>query len=166
MVKRQDMPNCESSTWLTAIPNRLKGTYLTNGKRLNKICLSYNLEPLDMASFCDGCGAAMTVKHALKCKVGGLVHIWLEDSSNKVWHLYSLATSHGKIKSEPYITSHGKVKTKPYIYSCPDHQAKEVALAADTTTHSTTPPTTAPTHTPGPAANHQCQQQHQQQHQL
>ncbi len=45
----------------------------------------------------------MIIDNALKCKVGGLVHIRHEDSGDELRHLCSLVTSSGKVEHEPYI---------------------------------------------------------------
>ncbi len=107
-MRRRDKRNCKSGTWLTAIPKRLNGTSLTADQWLNNVSLRCNLEPLAMPSFCNGCGAPMTIDHALKCKVGGLVRIRHKDGNDELWHLCSL------------VTSPGKVERKSYIYSCAD----------------------------------------------
>ena len=108
-----------------------------------------------MPTHCDGCGEAMTVEHALKCKVGGLVHIRHEDGGGEFRHLCGLATSPGRIKREPYI------------YSCAVRQTEEEAIAAA----EANPPPPAVL-APSPCAAHQapsqqrqlqCQQQRQQQ---
>ena len=59
-----------------------------------------------MPQLCDGCGAPMTVEHALCCKVGGLVHIRHEDSVADEWrHLCGCALSFGRVGHEPQIYS-------------------------------------------------------------
>jgi hypothetical protein len=40
-----------------------------------------------MPNDCDGCGAKMTVEHALSCKMGGLVHIRHDDVADEWRHV-------------------------------------------------------------------------------
>ena len=50
-----------------------------NGKELgvqewrDSLFLHYVIEPPDLTSNCDGCGAAFTICHDLECKKGGLI---------------------------------------------------------------------------------------------
>jgi hypothetical protein len=74
-VVRWDNQNCAAGAWLSVFPNRLNGTSLLADEWRDNNRLRYNHTPLDMPAACDGCGAKMSVKHALSCKVGGLVHI-------------------------------------------------------------------------------------------
>ena len=37
------------------------------------LVISYMRDSTDLPSKCDGCGASLTMQHALDCKVGGLV---------------------------------------------------------------------------------------------
>ncbi len=72
---RQDKRNCATGAWLSIFPNHLNGTGLLVDEWRDNVCLWYNHSLLDMSDACDGCRAKMSVKHALSCKVGGLVHI-------------------------------------------------------------------------------------------
>ncbi len=74
-VARRDNRNCATGAWLSVFPNWLNGTGLLADKWRDNVRLRYNHSSLDMPAACDGCGAKMLVKHALLCKVGGLVYI-------------------------------------------------------------------------------------------
>ena len=74
-IKRRDILAGAAGLWLLVIPDRLNGNSLSAEEFRDNLRLRYNLLPLDMPQLCDGCGAPMTVEHALCCKVGGLVHI-------------------------------------------------------------------------------------------
>ena len=141
-MKQRDNRNCESDTWLTAVLNRLNGTSLTVKQWLDSILLCYNLQPLDMPSFCDGCDIIMTVKHTLKCKVGGLVHIRHKDGGNKFSYLYGL------------VTTPRRVECKPYIYSSPGRQSAEEATPCHRSCRLSNPAILSSSH-PQRACDHQ-----------
>jgi hypothetical protein len=61
----------------------LNGNSLSANKWGDNVCLQYNHSPLDMSAACDGCGAKMTIEHALSCKTGGLVHIRHDDGADE-----------------------------------------------------------------------------------
>eukprot|EP00984_Skeletonema_dohrnii_P026566 scaffold15910_cov139-Skeletonema_dohrnii-CCMP3373.AAC.2 len=77
-VKRRLERSCETGAWFTLVPSALNGSIsiLSAEEFRDNVRLRYNPKPLDMPDLClcDGCGANMTVEHALHCKVGGLVH--------------------------------------------------------------------------------------------
>jgi hypothetical protein len=83
-----------------AIDNSLSAEEFHDNLRLR-----YNLLPLDMPQLCNGCGAPMTVEHALCCKVGGLVHIRHDDVADEWRHLCGCALSFGHVEREPRIYS-------------------------------------------------------------
>ena len=74
-LKLQYQRASSSGHWLQTIPNRLNGNRLSAEEFRDNLRLQENLKPLDMPSKCDGCGAPLTVDHAMTCKCGGLVHI-------------------------------------------------------------------------------------------
>ncbi len=92
-VARQDNRNCAAGAWLSVFPNRLNGTSLSADESRDNVCLRYNHSPLDMPAACDGCRAKILVKHALSCKVGGLVHIQHDDVVDEWRHLCGTALS-------------------------------------------------------------------------
>ena len=104
-TKRRELRSCEAGAWLTVIPNRLNGTSISTDEWRDNVRLRYNLVPQDMPANCDGCGARLTVEHALACKVGGLVHIRHDDVADEWRHLCALAFSPGRVEREPSIHS-------------------------------------------------------------
>jgi hypothetical protein len=58
-----------------------------------------------MPNDCDGCGAKMTVEHALLCKTGGLMHIRHNDVVDEWRHLCATAFSPSQVEREPRIFS-------------------------------------------------------------
>ncbi len=104
-VVRRDNRNCASGAWLSVFPNQLNGTGLLVDKWRDNVRLRYNHTPLDMPAACDGCGAKMSVEHALLCKVGGLIHIRHDDMADEWRHLCGTALSPSRIEREPQIFS-------------------------------------------------------------
>jgi hypothetical protein len=92
-VARRDNQNCAAGAWLSVFPNWLNGTGLLADEWRDNVRLRYNHSPLDMPAACDGCGAKMSVEHALSCEVGGLVHIQHDDVADEWWHLCGTALS-------------------------------------------------------------------------
>jgi len=56
-----------------------------------------------MPQLYDGCGAPMTVEHALCCKVGGLVHIGHDEVADEWCHLCVCALSFGHVEHKLQI---------------------------------------------------------------
>jgi hypothetical protein len=111
-VKRRDILAGAAGLWLSVIPNHFNGNSLSAEEFRENLRLRYNLLPLDMPQLCNGCGAPMTVEHALCCKVSGLVHIRHDDVVDEWHHLCGCALSFGR------------VERKPRIYSCISHQQR------------------------------------------
>jgi hypothetical protein len=104
-VKRRDILAGAAGLWLSVIPDRLNGNSLSTEEFRDNLRLRYNLLPLDMPQLCDGCGALMTVEHALCCEVGGLVHIRHDDVGDEWRHLCGCALFFGRLEREPQIYS-------------------------------------------------------------
>jgi len=104
-VARRDKQNCAAAAgaWLLVFPNRLNGTDLSADEWRDNVRLRYNHSPLEMPAACDGCGAKMTVEHALSCKTGGLVHIRHDDVVDEWRHLCGTALSPCRVEREPRI---------------------------------------------------------------
>jgi hypothetical protein len=92
-VARRDKRNCAAGAWLLVFSNQLNGTGLSADEWRDNVRLRYNHSPLEMPAACDGCGAKMTVEHALSCKTGGLVHIRHDDVADELSHLCGTALS-------------------------------------------------------------------------
>mgnify|MGYP007089483479 CR=1 FL=1 len=58
----------ETGAWLTAMPNRLNGTLLSAEEWRDNARLRYGMRPVGLCERCDGCGAGLSVEHALSCK--------------------------------------------------------------------------------------------------
>ena len=104
-IGRRDERNKQNGCWLTVIPLRVNGTDLSANEFRDNIRLRYNFAPLDMPQHCDGCGAKMTVEHALQCKVGGLVHARHDDVADEFRDMCGQALSYSKVEREPRIYS-------------------------------------------------------------
>ncbi|KAL3806424.1 hypothetical protein ACHAXA_007766, partial [Cyclostephanos tholiformis] len=131
-VARRDKWNSAAGAWLSVFPNRLNGTDLSADEWRDNVRLRYNHSPLDMPAACDGCGAKMTVEHALSCKVGGLVHIRHDDVADEWRHLCGTALSPSRVEREPPIfrcsyqkrdfgkvlLQHEKEKKDKYLWTC------------------------------------------------
>eukprot|EP00956_Cyclotella_meneghiniana_P033352 scaffold95206_cov68-Cyclotella_meneghiniana.AAC.1 len=103
MEKHRLMRACSAGIWLTCFPNRLNGTAISAEEFRDNLRLRYNLKPLGMPEFCDGCGKRLTVEHALACKCGGLVHIRHDDVAQEFGYLCGLATKPSRVTYEPLI---------------------------------------------------------------
>ena len=97
-IKCWDILASAAELWLSIIPNRLNGNSLSAEEIHDNLRLRHNLLPLDVPQLCDGCGAPMTVEHALCCKVG---HIQLDNVADEWHHLCGCALTFGRVELEP-----------------------------------------------------------------
>ena len=65
VVKRWDILAGAAGLWLSVIPERLNSNSLSAEELCDNLRLRYNLLPLNMPQLCYGCGAPMTIEHAL-----------------------------------------------------------------------------------------------------
>jgi hypothetical protein len=102
-VARWDNQNCAAGTWLSVFPNQFNCTGLSADEWRDIACLRYKHSLLDMPVTCDGCGAKMSVKNALLCKVCSLVHIQHDDVADEWRHLCNTALSPIQVEPKPQI---------------------------------------------------------------
>jgi hypothetical protein len=93
----------ETGAWLTAMPNSLNGTELSEDEFRDSLRLRFGLTPVALPERCDGCDAKFTVAHALSCKKGGLVLLRHNDIAAE-WHsLCASALTASAVSDEPLI---------------------------------------------------------------
>ena len=63
----------KTSAWLAVLPLATCHFDLAPAQFRDGLVISYMCDSTDLPSKCDGCGASLTMQHALDCKVGGLV---------------------------------------------------------------------------------------------
>ena len=100
-----NLPSNVGTSWPELQGSGLNGNSLSTEEFHDNLQLRYNLLLLAMPQLCNGCGAPMTVEHALCCKVGGLVHIRHDDVADEWHHLCGCALSFGCVEREPRIYS-------------------------------------------------------------
>ena len=102
-VVRQMKRSQETGAWLTAMPNTLNGTELSEEEFHDNLRLRFGLQPLSLPARCDGCDAKFSVDHALFCKKGGLVLLRHNDVAAE-WHtLCAAALTPSAVSDEPLI---------------------------------------------------------------
>ena len=63
----------KTSAWLSVLLIATCHSDLSPAQFRDGLAVHYMRDPADLPSKCDGCGASLTLQHALDCKVGGLV---------------------------------------------------------------------------------------------
>ncbi len=71
--RRTILQDKETGQWLSVLPSTVNNMELSPQEFRDASFLRYARCPPDLPSHCDGCGAKFDVRHALECKVGGLV---------------------------------------------------------------------------------------------
>jgi hypothetical protein len=63
----------ETGQWLSVMLSTLNGTELSPQEFWDSLHLCYVRTPGDLPTHCNGCDTKFSIRHALKCKVGGLI---------------------------------------------------------------------------------------------
>jgi hypothetical protein len=95
----------ETGQWLSVMPSTLNGTELSAQEFRDALLLRHARTPGDLPSHCDGCGAQFDVRHALKCKVGGLVILRHNEINEELCDLASKALAPSAVHVKPMIHS-------------------------------------------------------------
>jgi hypothetical protein len=119
------------------MPSRLKnGTKLSSQEFHDALLLCCTRTPGDLpSSLCDGCGVEFCVRHALKCKVGGLVimlrHRAQRDQLKELCNLASKALAPSAVCVELMIQNRHSAeetkvkKTAKPVVQCLMHSSNE-----------------------------------------
>jgi hypothetical protein len=105
----------ETGQWLSVMPSTLDGTELLAQEFRDTLLLRHARTPGDLPSHCDGCGTKFNVRHALECKVGGLVILQHNKINKELCDLASKALAPSAVRVEPMIHSRrtaGETKAK------------------------------------------------------
>jgi hypothetical protein len=89
------MAKCDAPT--------LNGTELAAPEFRDALLLRHARTPGDLPSHCHGCGAKFDVRHALECKVGGLVILRHDEINEELCDLASKTLAPSAVCAEPMI---------------------------------------------------------------
>ena len=73
----------DNGAWITVIPHCLNGMELSWKEIQENLLLRYGGMPLNLPTYCDGCGKKFLVPHDLSCPKGGLVLAWHNDATKE-----------------------------------------------------------------------------------
>ncbi len=86
------------------MPSTLNGTKLSPQEFRDSLHLRYARSPGDLPVHCDGCDAKFSIRHALECKVGGLIILRHNEVNDELGDLASKAMTPSAVRAEPLIT--------------------------------------------------------------
>ena len=92
-----------TGSWLSVRPSIVGGTLLSRQEFVDNARMRCFLKPLGLPQHCDGCGAGLSVEHALSCKKGGLVSIRHNDVRDEAGAMAELALPKTCVSYEPQI---------------------------------------------------------------
>jgi hypothetical protein len=104
-TRRTILRGKETGQWLSVMPSTLNGTELSAQEFRDALLLRHARTPGDLSSHCDGCGAKFDVRHALECKVGGLVILRHNEINEEMCDLASKALAPSAVRVERMIHS-------------------------------------------------------------
>ena len=85
------------------LPSTVNGTELGVQEWRDSLFLTYGIKPPDLLSHCDGCGAALSICHALECKKGGLITAHHNNLRDGVANLSGKAFTLAHVRNDPKI---------------------------------------------------------------
>lgn len=91
--------------WITVTPLIILGTILSPQEYRDNLHILYGSSPPDIQKLCDGCSSLNSLRHALNCKVGGLIIARHNELRDELLQLASLAYSKNRLFDEPLINT-------------------------------------------------------------
>ena len=93
----------ECGQWIGTLPTSFNHTILSPEEFRDGINFRYGFEPPGLPTQCDGCGKGGGLRHALGCKLGGLVPSRHSEARDELALLASQALSPTAVRDEPRI---------------------------------------------------------------
>jgi hypothetical protein len=88
---------------ISVMPSTLNGTELLAQELSCALLLRHTRTPGDLTSHCDGCGAKFDVRHAIECKVGGLLILRHNEINGELCDLASKTLAPSTVRLELVI---------------------------------------------------------------
>ena len=95
----------DNGAWITDIPHQINCTEFLWEEFQYNILLRYGIVPLNLPTYCDGCGKRFSVPHDLSCPKGGLVLERHNDDAKEWGTLSDRALNSSLISYKPKINS-------------------------------------------------------------
>lgn len=92
-----------SGDWLTTIPLVINGTILGKNEFKDNLCIRYNMEPVGLPKFCDGCGKEQCLSHILEFKKGGLMLGRHDEVAEELSFIETTSKNHTEVRDDPEI---------------------------------------------------------------
>jgi hypothetical protein len=102
-----------TSAWLTVLPLAQHHFDLSEMEFRDALALRYHKPLLRAPAFCDGCSEPFSVRHALKCKKGGLIILRHNEIRDAVGDLASLVWK--GVSKEPIVQEANDTMGKPAL---------------------------------------------------
>lgn len=102
-TRRAILRGTRTGQWLSVLPSTVNGTELSAQEFRDSLHLRYARSPPDLPTQCDGCLKNFSVRHALECKIGGLVLSRHDEIRDEICDLASRALKPSSVRDEPKI---------------------------------------------------------------
>jgi hypothetical protein len=93
----------KTGAWLTVLPSIVSGMSLSTDEFRDGLAIRYGYELLNLPGKFDGCGAKLSLRHALQYKKGGLVNMRHNEIKDELGYLASIATSSNSVRDKHLI---------------------------------------------------------------
>ena len=101
---------CCTGQWLSVLPTTENHSILAAEQFRDGLAMRYGFEPLGMPEMCDGCNQRGGLRHALQCKVGGLIAQRHDEVRDELVLLCKQAFSPKVVRDEPRIPNTGPLR--------------------------------------------------------
>ena len=94
---------CKTGRFLSVTPSYSANSVLSTEEFRDRLHYRYGINPSNLPTHCDGCGAPFSVDHAMSCRKGGLVIARHNELRDDLGDLYCEAAGRGSSRDEPLI---------------------------------------------------------------
>ena len=112
--------------WITASPDKLRGTLLSRDKWLDSTGVRYGMCSLDLQDCCDACGQGFSIVHGISCKTVCFVGLSRNDARDKAGGLSEAALGKTYVLYEPMFF---------FLYGCVGFPARDALGSSQQARH-------------------------------